>query len=1336
MVVHLVDDLHRDPVLAEVIRHAGDGPRGLHLTDKVGVGAGLAVGDVAKAHGARVVGIAFLDGGRARVHRDVGVGGAVGRDAALGHGGVSALGALHAFSHKAQRERVVGGPDAPLLVARERLAGQEPAVLPQVGGGGLVSVGEDELAARVDDRLARLGGGSLRDGGHDVVGLARSGGVGHPVAEGARGEVEAPYRSLRGVHARGGVGAGRRAQGRRAVRAGKGLDAGVGISDLATRLACNASIGLGAVCGAGRSVGAVLAGNAGLSLTVSLSLRLGCRSVGLRRGPLRLPVLDGDLRGVFLLCEVGLDARVVVDLGGTHRLALADAVHAQGLIGLQGHHVARVHLEVAHERLSRGGHAGCVGGGDNLIYRCVVGGALGQRQLEVELRLGRRGLGRLVEPVVHVGHMLGHLEVGHAHVGVLHAHGRGEQLVELEAAQAVAVAGRAARLGELHAVDAGVGIDDGQARPVHLHVLQHAAGAVGLYGILQVHRLCALGRVAPSDGGGIARSVERSLLQGARDVGQRVVDGAVGAESRQRAEKRAGTRHRLHAVVFGAGVHVHAVLGHDHLGHGCVEGVACGHRRLGKVVNALGKGRGVARGEAPRAVHDIGRGDVGRGEGVVGRRAGVHGVGSVAVVGNVRLLVQAERGARHRVARLVHLLDPQTVLDVGHLDHRSELAVEDRDGAAVVAGLGGKHLPHRAVGGLEVHAYRVLGLGAVLADAKDIGILFHIAGKLVDERLVAARERVLGERPRAAGVQGLGRADGTLAAQRPARHGVALECDPGVGSVLLVHDGEHHAVLGVESAAVGVAQRLTRRQPRRHERLTTRDVTGVQPLAADGLRGVAHLHILRRRHENAARPACGLPVLQVQLIEARLARRGIEARAVPVRDGNLAQHVVRDAPGRLGVEGDEAAARAQKGELAVIGDAGGNGRAVGDVVVLVGLVEGEDRAVHRVVVLVDLLELRHRLGEEVELDLHVRGARTALQVEEVEGVRGAVGQGVAAQALGDAAGLEDARQRAFRPAVDEHLARTEVDARAHGVVDAAHIAHEHAVDVDPHVVVARELEGHVVAAHQAIGGLREHRGHRQAEVVVERVVTRARVVGLQLPARDAENLVGRVEGEELSTVDGRLVVHVEAVGGGVVGRVVDGAVVDVISGLNLKEPGDAWVGSLAVLRPCGIGGAVEKVCEGLADGRRVGVIGLAGCEVGVAVHKRRSHDARILATAAAGPLVDAGAGARVLEPQVVPAVDALVGVVVDRRGLVVCTRDHPVVEQVDRRVRRIHRVYGVGAIVAAVGRVGAAHALRAETERARAQARHEGHEQHGPEMGGTAGVRTRAVRCLGGFVPM
>ena len=124
------------------------------------------------------------------------------------------------------------------------------------------------------------------------------------------------------------------------------------------------------------------------------------------------------------------------------------------------------------------------------------------------------------------------------------------------------------------------------------------------------------------------------------------------------------------------------------------------------------------------------------------------------------------------------------------------------------------------------------------------------------------------------------------------------------------------------------------------------------------------------------------------------------------------------------------------------------------------------------------------------------------------------------------------------------------------------------------------------------------------------------------------------------------------------------------------------------------------------------------------------------AAATAGPLVDALAGARVPEPQVMAAVDAFVGVVVDRLGLVICTRDHPVIEQADRRVRRIHRVYGVGAIVAAVGRVGAAHALRAETERARAQARHEGHEQHGPEMGGTAGVRTRAARCLDGFVPM
>ena len=79
-------------------------------------------------------------------------------------------------------------------------------------------------------------------------------------------------------------------------------------------------------------------------------------------------------------------------------------------------------------------------------------------------------------------------------------------------------------------------------------------------------------------------------------------------------------------------------------------------------------------------------------------------------------------------------------------------------------------------------------------------------------------------------------------------------------------------------------------------------------------------------------------------------------------------------------------------------------------------------------------------------------------------------------------------------------------------MDAAQIAHEHAVDEDPHVVVARELELHVLTRHHAARGLGEIGGEVKAEVVVHEGALRVDVLGLEAPVGLLiEHLLLRVE---------------------------------------------------------------------------------------------------------------------------------------------------------------------------------------------------------------------------------
>ena len=69
---------------------------------------------------------------------------------------------------------------------------------------------------------------------------------------------------------------------------------------------------------------------------------------------------------------------------------------------------------------------------------------------------------------------------------------------------------------------------------------------------------------------------------------------------------------------------------------------------------------------------------------------------------------------------------------------------------------------------------------------------------------------------------------------------------------------------------------------------------------------------------------------------------------------------------------------------------------------------------------------------------------------------------------------------------DFHFAGSKVNIKRCLLVDAAQIAHEHAIDIHPNVIVARELKDHVlVLVGLAVCGLDKLRGHGHAKVVVE-----------------------------------------------------------------------------------------------------------------------------------------------------------------------------------------------------------------------------------------------------------
>ena len=148
--------------------------------------------------------------------------------------------------------------------------------------------------------------------------------------------------------------------------------------------------------------------------------------------------------------------------------------------------------------------------------------------------------------------------------------------------------------------------------------------------------------------------------------------------------------------------------------------------------------------------------------------------------------------------------------------------------------------------------------------------------------------------------------------------------------------------------------------------------------------------------------------------------------------------------------------------------------------VLVGLIELELGTLYELAVLVELddVGLGHR--HEVELELHVGVGGAALQVEELEGVVGVVGEGVVfpARVAGLARLLVLALQRAVVIVVYLNVARMKVDAQTRAAVNTADITHEDIIDEHPDVIIAGELEGHVLLiVRLAASRLHESRGH-------------------------------------------------------------------------------------------------------------------------------------------------------------------------------------------------------------------------------------------------------------------
>ena len=404
----------------------------------------------------------------------------------------------------------------------------------------------------------------------------------------------------------------------------------------------------------------------------------------------------------------------------------------------------------------------------------------------------------------------------------------------------------------------------------------------------------------------------------------------------------------------------------------------------------------------------------------------------------------------------------------------------------------------------------------------------------------------------------------------------------------------------------------------------------------------------------------------------------------------------------LFVKGQNGTIRLLKNQLAPVFRRTLSDRLALNVPLIIGLVQREGCAVDCFAVLVDLLDLGRRQGGEVELELHVRCARAALQIEETQLVLGAAAEGVAGKVGGGTGSLElrldVGRFEDLLGSIctinmtDFHFAGSKVDLKRCLLVNATQVTHEHAVDVDPHVIVARELKDHVlVLVGLAVCGLDKLRGHGHAKVMVE---IRASINDLfrgEVVAVLIKNLACRVKGEELAQIGfatrialiyARFIVDVKGISREVIHSVVAVRavrVVDVIAILELEETLHVVVDGFAVLAV--IVKEIGQRLIGVVSALALGGVG-ASLDLRIALYKLVLN--KLKATVAsstdfARPLVNARAGTTI-ELELMVFIDAgvvILVVVVYIGGIVVIAIHDPVVKQIDRGAGRIHRLYGM-----------------------------------------------------------
>ena len=300
----------------------------------------------------------------------------------------------------------------------------------------------------------------------------------------------------------------------------------------------------------------------------------------------------------------------------------------------------------------------------------------------------------------------------------------------------------------------------------------------------------------------------------------------------------------------------------------------------------------------------------------------------------------------------------------------------------------------------------------------------------------------------------------------------------------------------------------------------------------------------------------------------------------------------------------------------------------------IGLVQLESCVIDCLTVLIDLLDLGRRQRGEIELKRHIRCARAALQIKEAQLVLGAVEEGVAGEVGGICAGgfelcldvgFFDFLLVSIRTVdmTDFYFTVSEVDLKRCLLMNAAQIAHEHAVDVNPHVIVARELKDHVIV----IGGLAARRldklrGHGHAKVVIELIVRSVRYsYRRELTVLLFKNLVGRVKGEELAQIGfairialiyARLIVDVKGVSRGVIYGIVAVRtirVVNVIAILELEKALHVVVDGLAILLAVGLTVVVKEIGQrliGVVNTLALGGVGaIVDCRI--AIHQHGLH---------------------------------------------------------------------------------------------------------------------------------